>query len=233
MKKKILVVDDSPFMLKVIGDMLTNLSYEVTTVDSGRLACQKAESTRFDMIISDMNMPVMDGIEFTRQIKKYPSCKFVPVVMLSSEKNEDKISEARKVGISTFLSKPLNEKQLKTILQITLNKRRAPRIPSRLEVSYGEDKVLSDYTVSVTFNVSAGGLFLETKNPLPLGEALKLKLELPENNCVVHCEGCVAWVNSTTSPIRSDHPAGMGVEFLCIEEEHLFQDFLQNSSGKR
>ena len=70
------------------------------------------------MIISDMNMPVMDRIEFTRQIKKYPSCKFVPVVMLSSEKNKDKISETRKVGISTFLSKPLNEKQLKTILQL-------------------------------------------------------------------------------------------------------------------
>ena len=158
------------------------------------------------MIISDMSMPVMDGLEFTRQIKKYPSCKFVPVVMLSSEKNKDKISETRKVGISTFLSKPLNEKQLKTILQITLNKRRAPRMPFRLEVSYGEDKVLSDYTVSFAFNVSAGGLFLETKNPLPLGEALKLKLELPENNCFAHCEGCVAWVNSTTSPIRSDTP---------------------------
>ena len=148
----------------------------------------------------------MDGLEFTRQIKKYPSCKFVPVVMLSSEKNKDKISETRKVGISTFLSKPLNEKQLKTILQTTLNKRRTPRMSFRLEVSYGEDKVLSDYTVSFAFNVSAGGLFLETKNPLPLGEALKLKLELPENNCFAHCEGCVAWVNSTTSPIRSDTP---------------------------
>ena len=59
-------------MLKVIADMLTNLSYEVTTVDSGRLACQKAESNRFGMIILDRNMPVMDGIEFTRQIKKVP-----------------------------------------------------------------------------------------------------------------------------------------------------------------
>ena len=102
-------------MLKVIADMLTNLSYEVTTVDSGRLACQKAESKRFGMIILDRNMPVMDGIEFTRQIKKYPSCKFVPLVMLSSEQDEDKIAEARKVGISTFLSKPLNEKQLKKL----------------------------------------------------------------------------------------------------------------------
>ena len=233
MKKKILVVDDSPFMLKVIGDMLTNLSYEVTTADSGRLACQKAESTRFDMIISDMNMPVMDGIEFTRQVKKYPSCKFVPVVMLSSEQDEDKISEARKVGISTFLSKPLNEKQLKTILQITLNKRRAPRMPFKLEVSYGKGKVLSDDTMSVTFNVSAGGLFLETATPLSPGEALKLKLELPENNCVVYCEGRVAWVNSTTSPIRRDHPAGMGVEFLSIEEERLLQDFIQGRNKQR
>jgi two-component system chemotaxis response regulator CheY len=233
MKKKILVLDDCSFMLTVIGDMLTNLNYEVTTADSGLLACQKAESTRYDMIIADMNMPVMDGIEFTKQVKKYPSCKFVPVVMLSSEQNKDKISEARKVGVSTFLSKPLNEKQLKTILQITLNKRRASRIPFRLEVSYGEDEILADYTESFTFNVSAGGLFLETKSPLPLGEALKLKLELPENNRAVHCEGRVAWVNSTTSPIRSDHPAGMGVEFLCIEEERLFQDFLQGNNRKR
>lgn len=147
--------------------------------------------------------------------------------MLSSEKNKDKISEARKGGISTFLSKPLNEKQLKTILQITLNKRIAHQMSFRLEVSYGEDKVLSDYTASVAFNVSAGGLFWATKNPLPLGKALTLKLGLHEDNCFVHCEECFAWVNSTTSLIRSDHPAGMGVEFRYIEEERLLQDFLK------
>lgn len=231
--KKILVVDDSPFMLKVVGDMLTNLSYEVTTAGSGHLACQKAESTRFDMVIADMNMPIMDGIEFTRQVKQYPTCKFVPVVMLSSEQNEEKISEARKVGVSTFLSKPLNEKQLKTILQITLNKRRAPRIPFKLEVFYGEAETLSEDTESLTFNVSAGGLFLETENPLPLGEQLTLRVALPENNYAVHCKGRVAWINTTTSPIRSDHPAGMGVEFLCIEEERFFQDFLQKRNGTR
>jgi len=111
------------------------------------------------MIISDMIMPVMDGIEFTRPIKKYPSCKFVPVVMRSSEKNKDKISEARKVGISTFLSKSRNQKQRKTILQINLNKRRAPRMFFRLGVSYGEDKVFSDYTASVAFNCECRGTF--------------------------------------------------------------------------
>ena len=115
MKKKILVLDDSPFMLNVIGDMLRNLNYEVTTVDNGKVACQKVVSSRYDMIIADMNMPVMDGLEFTRQVKKYPNCKFVPIVMLSSEEDAEKIAMAKKVGVSTFLSKPLNEKQLKTI----------------------------------------------------------------------------------------------------------------------
>lgn len=233
MKKKILVLDDSPFMLKVIGDILTGLNYEVTTVDNGKLACQAVESTRYDMIITDMNMPDMDGIKFTQQVKKYPNCKFVPVVMLSGVEDKDKIAEARKVGISTFLSKPLNEKQFKTILQVILNKRRAPRIPYKLEVSFGKDDAFSGYEVSFTFNVSAGGLFLETENLLPISERLKLRLILPENNHSINCEGRVAWTNSKSSSIRSDHPAGMGIEFLSLEEERVFQEFLQCVKTKR
>lgn len=233
MKKKILVLDDSPFMLNVIGDMLSNLNYEVTTVDNGKVACQKVESSRYDMIIADMNMPVMDGLEFTRQVKKYPNCKFVPIVMLSSEEDHEKITMAKKVGVSTFLSKPLNEKQLKTILQVTLNKRRAPRIPIKLEVFYGEGEMLSDYAASCTFNVSAGGLFLETTNSLSLGTNLKLKLSLPENDHPICCLGRVAWINSPISPIRNDHPSGMGVEFLSLEDELRLQSFLQNGDRKR
>lgn len=225
MKKKILVLDDSPFMLKVIGDMLTALNYEVAPVDNGNLACQKAETNRYDMIIADMNMPVMDGIEFTRQVKKYPNCKFVPIVMLSSEQDKGKIAEAKKAGVSTFLTKPLNEKQIKTILQITLNKRRAPRIPFKLKATF-EDKKDQIYT----FNVSAGGLFLETQNPLPAGEKLNLHITLPERNHSMKCECRVAWVNSVSSPIRPDHPAGMGVEFLSFEDERTFQDFMRSIS---
>ena len=233
MKKKILVLDDSSFMLNVIGDMLRNLNYEVTTVDNGKTACQKVESSRYDMIITDMNMPVMDGLEFTRQVKKYPNCKFVPIVMLSSEEDDEKITMAKKAGVSTFLSKPLNEKQLKAILQVTLNKRRAPRIPIKLEVFYGEGEMLTDYEASYTFNVSAGGLFLETTNPLPLGATLKLKLSLPESDHPISCLVRVAWINSHISPIRSDHPSGMGVEFLSLEDELHLQSFLQNGNWKR
>lgn len=227
MQKKILVLDDSPFMLKVIGDMLSSLNYEVATFDNGNLACQAVESTRYDMIITDMNMPEMDGIKFTKQVKKLPNCKFVPVVMLSSVEDKDKIAEAKKVGVSTFLSKPLNEKQFKTILQVTLNKRRAPRIPYKLEVSFEKGDAFPGFDVNFTFNVSAGGLFLETERLLPINERMKLTLTLPENYHPINCEGRVAWVNSQSSPIRSDHPTGMGVEFLSLENEGVFQEFLQ------
>ena len=233
MKKKILVVDDSPFMLKVIGDMLRKLNYEVTTVDNGKVAFQKVDASRYDMIITDMNMPVMDGLEFTRQVKKHPNCKFVPIVMLSSEEDDEKITMAKKVGVSTFLSKPLNEKQLRTILQMTLNKRLTPRIPIKFEVFYGEGEMLSDYVASYTFNVSAGGLFLEGTNSLSLGTKLKLKLYLPENDRPICCLGRVAWINDHISPIRSDHPSGTGVEFLSLEDELRLQNFLQNGNRKR
>jgi two-component system chemotaxis response regulator CheY len=132
MKKKILVLDDSPFMLTLISDMLIELNYAVTTVDNGNDACQKVESTRYDLIITDLNMPDMDGLEFTKKVRTYPNCRFVPILMLSGEGNEEKISEAKKMGVATFLSKPPKEGQLKSILQIILSKRRAPRIPVKL-----------------------------------------------------------------------------------------------------
>lgn len=120
MAKKILIVDDSPSVLAVLEDMLDDLGYEVATAIDGKKACQLLETVRYDLIITDLTMPVMDGIVFAQTAKQMPNCKFVPIVMLSSEDDEAKIAEAKKVGISTFLRKPVKEMQLKTILQVVL-----------------------------------------------------------------------------------------------------------------
>ncbi len=120
MAKKILIVDDSPSVLAVLEDMLDELGYEVETADNGKLACELLETNRYDLIITDLSMPVMDGIVFVQTAKKMPNCKFVPIVMLSSEEDESKIAAAKQVGISTFLRKPVKAVQLKTILQVVL-----------------------------------------------------------------------------------------------------------------
>ncbi len=120
MAKKILIVDDSPSVLAVLKDMLEDLGYEVTAAGNGKQACQLLETIRYDLIITDLTMPVMDGIVFAQTAKQMPNCKFVPIVMLSSEDDAGKIAEAKRVGISTFLRKPVKEVQLKTILQVVL-----------------------------------------------------------------------------------------------------------------
>ncbi len=120
MAKKILIVDDSPSVLAVLEDMLEELGYAVASAADGKKACQMIELERFDLIITDLTMPVMDGIAFVQTAKKMPNCKFVPIVMLSSEEDEEKIAAAKQVGISTFLRKPVKEVQLKTILQVVL-----------------------------------------------------------------------------------------------------------------
>ena len=120
MAKKIMLVDDSPSVLAILDDMLADLGYEVTTADNGQQGCELLEANRYDLIITDLTMPVMDGITFVQTAKKMSNCKFVPIVMLSSEEDEAKIAEAKQVGISTFLRKPVKEVQLKTILQVVL-----------------------------------------------------------------------------------------------------------------
>ena len=122
MKKKILVVDDSPFILQVMTDILTNLDYDVTTVDNVAAGREQVASCEFDLIFTDLHMPHMDGIEFVKQVKQIPGRRFTPIVMLSSEGDAGRIAEAKRTGISTFLSKPVQEGSLRAILQVVIGK---------------------------------------------------------------------------------------------------------------
>ena len=120
MKKKILVVDDSPFILQVMNDILTDLDYDVTTADNVAAGCDQVKAVEFDLIFTDLHMPQMDGIEFVKQVKAIPGRRFTPIVMLSSEGDAGRIAEAKRTGISTFLSKPVQEESLRAILQIVI-----------------------------------------------------------------------------------------------------------------
>ncbi|MFA7536899.1 MAG: TIGR02266 family protein [Desulfuromonadales bacterium] len=231
MKKNILVLDDSPFMLDLIGQILKRADYEVTAVDNGMDACQKVKTTRFDLIITDLNMPGMDGLEFTRQVRTYPGCRFLPIIMISGEKDDEKVAIAKKMGVSTFLSKPIQEEQIKAILEIILNKRMTPRIPIKMQVFYRKNGSFSEFISSHTVNVSLGGLFIETDEPFPLGENLELKLSLPDSNPII-CQGRVVWVISPLPSGNNEHPPGMGLAFHKLQVEKKLQQFLQFGNWK-
>ncbi len=231
MKKNILVLDDSRFMLQLISDLLKSSNHDVATFDSGHAALLNLISNQYDLVITDLNMPTMDGIEFAKQVRNAPGCRFLPIIMVSSELDDARISKAKKMGISTFLSKPIKEDQLKSILEIILNKRMTPRIPIRMKVFYKQSDAGAEYSTSYTLNVSLGGMFLEAENPLPPGHKLDLELYLKESHAPITCQARVAWTIPSRSQNPSAPPPGMGLAFIKLQE-HQLQEFIKSGKWK-
>lgn len=120
LKKTILIIDDSASMRAILGDMLVDAGYQVMEAVDGNSGLERVRETKFDLIITDLSMPVMDGIAFMREAKKLPLCKFVPIVVLTAEGDAVKLEEAKKAGASTWLTKPFKEKQLRAVLQMVI-----------------------------------------------------------------------------------------------------------------
>lgn len=112
MAKKILIVDDSASVRTVAGIALREAGYEVIDAPNGKEALTKLNGERVHLIISDVNMPVMDGISFLKEVKKHPTCKFTPVIMLTTEAGEDKKQEGRAAGAKAWIVKPFQPRSL-------------------------------------------------------------------------------------------------------------------------
>ncbi len=118
MRKKVLIVDDSATVRKALESTLTGAGYAVTEADNGQNALELAESSRFDLLITDLNMPKMDGMEFVREFRKLAGCRFTPTIMLTTESNALKKIESFEIGVSGWLNKPFHPDQVLRILRI-------------------------------------------------------------------------------------------------------------------
>ena len=112
MGKTILVVDDSASMRQVVGMALKGGGYEVIEACDGKDALSKLGGQKVHLIISDVNMPNMDGITFVKEMKKIAAYKFVPVIMLTTEGNEEKKKAGQDAGAKAWVVKPFQPAQL-------------------------------------------------------------------------------------------------------------------------
>lgn len=112
MSKTILIVDDSSSMRAVVQVALRGNGYDLIEAGDGKAALAKMTGQKIHLIISDVNMPVMDGITFVREVKKMPAYKFTPIVMLTTEGQEAKKEEGRAAGARAWMIKPFNPQQL-------------------------------------------------------------------------------------------------------------------------
>lgn len=112
MGKTILIVDDSSSMRQLVTFALKDAGYDVVAAVDGKDALAKANGSKVDMVVTDLNMPEMDGIELVRQLRAQPGYKFTPIIMLTTESQGSKKQEGRKAGASGWIVKPFTPEQL-------------------------------------------------------------------------------------------------------------------------
>jgi two-component system chemotaxis response regulator CheY len=117
MAKTIMIVDDSASMRRVVSIALKGAGYDVLEGVDGKDALSKLTGQKVHMIISDVNMPVMDGIAFLKAVKQMPAYKFTPVIMLTTESEESKKREGQAAGARAWVVKPFQPEQLINAVQ--------------------------------------------------------------------------------------------------------------------
>ncbi|MCX7025665.1 MAG: response regulator [Spirochaetes bacterium] len=118
MAKKILVVDDSAAIRQSISYILTQEGYETTEAKDGLEACQMLDNIeRLDLIITDVNMPNMDGITFIRKARDAVKFKFVPILVLTTESQGTKMNEGKEAGATGWIVKPFSADKLLEVVK--------------------------------------------------------------------------------------------------------------------
>lgn len=118
--KKIMTVDDSSSMRQMVGFTLKGAGYDVVEASNGKEALERMIGNSVDMLLVDLNMPVMDGIQLIREIRKNESHRFVPIVMLTTESQEIKKREGKEAGATGWIVKPFKPEQLVAVVKKVL-----------------------------------------------------------------------------------------------------------------
>jgi len=115
--KKILAVDDSLSIRKSLSFILGQEGYEVVEAEDGVDALEKAQADKFALIITDINMPRMDGIELTKQIRQTQGYKFTPIIALTTENQQEKMEEGKAAGATGWIVKPFTAEKLLAVVK--------------------------------------------------------------------------------------------------------------------
>lgn len=108
----ILAVDDSASMRQMVAFTLKGAGHQVTEAGDGQAALDLAKTQKFDLVLSDVNMPRMDGLTLAKSLRGLPTYKFTPILMLTTEAGMDKKLEGKAAGATGWLVKPFNPEQL-------------------------------------------------------------------------------------------------------------------------
>jgi two-component system alkaline phosphatase synthesis response regulator PhoP/two-component system response regulator VicR len=117
MPKKILAVDDERHIVRLIQVNLERAGYKVSTAFDGREALQKIEADKPDLVVLDVMMPYMDGLETLKRIRANPATRALPVIMLTAKAQDQDVFQGYSHGVDIYLTKPFNPIELLTFIK--------------------------------------------------------------------------------------------------------------------
>lgn len=113
----ILAVDDSASMRKMVAFTLTGAGYQVTEAVDGQDALEKAQNQTFDLVLTDQNMPRLDGLGLTRKLREHPAFANTPILILTTESSDEMKQQGRAAGATGWLVKPFDPNRLIQVIQ--------------------------------------------------------------------------------------------------------------------
>ena len=119
---RVLTVDDSPSIRQMVKLVLSQAGFEVHEAVDGIDGLEKAKAKPVQMVVTDLNMPRMDGITMVRELRKLPTYKGVPIILLTTESDESFKKQAKDAGATGWITKPFKQEQLIAVAQKVLGK---------------------------------------------------------------------------------------------------------------
>jgi len=218
---KILLVDDVQLFIEIEKVFLEMSPVEVFTARDGVGALEIVRREHPDLVVMDINMPRMDGIECCAAIKNDPAFASIPVIMVTNAGRPDDLQQSRQAGCDDFILKPVNGRSFLDKARRFLNviDRRKKRVAFDADVEIQMDgRLMSGTAVDLCCN----GIYVALQHYPEIGDGLTCSFRLLESESVMTvARGRVAWVNYGDERIKSAYPPGFGVEFLEIIGEGL------------
>ncbi len=220
MSYKILLVDDVNFFLDLMKNYLSVLDSEILTAHNGREALSIMENDKVDLLITDYEMPEMDGYELVLKISQYERLKSIPVIVASAHLNDELMERFLKLGVKAFIKKPFNDLDfVKTVdSHLIKDRRMKERVLVQLPCFFGFGDVMER---GVIFDISEGGLYLSGQKIYKENTYFEIKFIIPNETKTIKLWGRVAWVNVGEKKIKPKYPDGMGIEFSGVSREQI------------
>jgi len=119
--KKILVVEDSPTMRQLLCFALKRLNVQIVEANDGIDGLKKVTSDKFDLIITDINMPIMDGLKLVSLVRSNPTYKDIPIIIVTTEGSEEDRKRGLALGANAYIPKPIQSGQVISLVKSMLN----------------------------------------------------------------------------------------------------------------